>query len=263
VGALPVIPDDTAPPAKAAAVVEGEVARALESLWEEARYRLFHPRRAFTWFSLRRRFDLRFIRPQEVKVLVPRGTIPDCESCTDICCTGPNAVVSLRLADVARLVDHGLDRFIVHDRPPPPPVKAMSWARYEMETSVFARMFPVLARDATGTCRLLDENLRCTAYPAWPVSCARYPYALDALRREVFLAKGCRSHRLVTLDDAPGSVVKLVDASVRAYNERIRDIILVHVALDELHELGLTRFLRLDGRLAKSLARLSSTAPPA
>jgi Fe-S-cluster containining protein len=253
---LPVLHDLAAPPARAANVDDGEVARALENLWREARHRLFHPKRVLTWFSLRRRFDLRFMRPQEVKVLVPRGTVPDCESCTDICCTGPNAVVSLRLADIARLVDKGLDRFIVHERPPAPPVKAMSWARYEMETSVFAQMFPVLARDATGTCLLLDENLRCTAFPAWPVSCARYPYALDALRREVFLAKGCRSHRLVTLDDAPGSVVKLVDASVRAYNERIRDIILVHTALPELHMLGLTRHLRLEGRLARALARL-------
>lgn len=256
---LPVVTEEGASPRRAATAIDGPVTRAIEELTRGARARLARPKNFFTWLSLARRFELRAIRPLEVKVKVPAGTLPDCAACTDVCCTGPNAIVSLRLRDIARLMDRGLAHHVVHDRPATT-TGASTWARYEHETSVFARMFPVLSRDATGTCRLLDEDLQCTAWPDWPLSCARYPYALDALRKEVFLAKGCRSHRMVTLDDPPRSVVKLVDAAVESYNARITDVILLHTALEELASLGLVQHLRLFGSLQKRAARLASPA---
>jgi Fe-S-cluster containining protein len=240
---------------RAYAYEPGTLERALDELWEKARFRLYSPRHLWTWLDLSHRFDLRLIRPQSVKVMVPRGLLPDCESCLELCCTGPNAVVSLRLADIAALEDAGLSHAITHERPSIDD-EDKSWARLENEWSVFSRAFPVLKRDATGTCALLTEDRLCGAYPSWPLSCARYPYAFDALRERVFLAKGCGYHRELSFEDAPGAVRRLVDNAVRAYNERVKDVILLHVALEELHALGLLKHLKLEGRLARRLARL-------
>jgi Fe-S-cluster containining protein len=160
-----------------------------------------------------------------------------------VCCTGPNAIVSLRLRDVARLVDFGFAHHITHERPKTP--DTATWARKENDDSVFASMFPVLTRDVTGTCELLTQTRMCGAYPAWPGSCARYPYALDKLRMKIFYAKGCQSTRTMSADDAPDSVARILRAVVDAYNERIRDIVLVHTARAELEALGLMRFLAL------------------
>jgi Fe-S-cluster containining protein len=245
---------------RAAGHEPGAVESALEELWSRSRYRLYHPKNVWRWLDLRRRFELRFLRASAMRVAVPARLLPDCATCTDICCTGPNAVVSLRLADIAALVDAGLERHVVHERPDAD--GDASWARQEADWSVFHRMFPVLQRDVTGTCALLTEDRMCGAYPAWPLSCARYPYALDVLNSRVFLAKGCESHRLMSADDAPDAVRRLVDAAVRGYNERLRDVILLHVALDELQELDLLRFLQPSrGRWQKRFARAQSHAP--
>ena len=245
----------------------GPVEQALAALWPTARQRLYSLRGVPTWLKLNRRFRLRLVRPRKVKVLVPAGRLPDCEACVELCCTGPNALVSLRLADVARLVDAGLEAFIA-PRSADPSLAAEarsrakpSFARRRLEASVFADMFPVLSRDDTLTCRLLNEDRLCGAHPSWPVSCQRYPYAFDAEHDVVFLAEGCRSHRLISIDDAPDSVARLVNAAVDAYNQRVKDIVLLHVALREVWELGLLRYLELDGALARQAAPWG--APPA
>lgn len=238
---------------------KGEMERALDELWQRARFRLYSPRHLWTWLDLNRRFELSFVRSGQLKVQVPRGLVPDCDSCLEICCTGPNAVVSLRLRDIAALVDAGLEEHITFDRPDAPGDR--SWAALEASWSVFHRTFPVLRRDETGTCALLTDERTCGAWPSWPLSCARYPYAIDVLGRRIFLAKGCGEHRFVTLEDPPGRVRDLVDAAVKSYNERVKDIILLHVALDELCDLGLARFLCLDGRLGrKAERRLAASA---
>ena len=225
----------------------------LEALWKSSRFRLYHPQHLGTFFRLHHRFDLQFVRLSQLHVEIPRGTLPDCESCTNICCTGPNAVVSLRLTDIARLIDVGLENHITFRRPLP--LHNVSWAAQEARWSVFSESFPILKRDKTGTCSLLSENRTCNAYPDWPLSCARYPYALDVLRKRMFLAQGCRSHRFVSIDDAPGKVKELVEATIRGYNERVKDIILLHVALPELLELGFGPYLRLRGKLLKQAER--------
>lgn len=240
---------------RAATHEPGPLERALDELWQKARFRLHSPRYLWTWLELSHRFELRLVRPPSVKVMVPAGTVPDCDACVELCCTGPNAVVSLRLADIAALSDAGLAGAITHERPAQGD-DDKSWARKENEWSVFHRAFPVLKRDATGTCALLTEERLCGAYPSWPLSCARYPYAFDALHGRVFLARGCTSLRQLRYDDAPGTVRRLVDNAVRAYNERVKDIILLHVALEELHALGLLRHLALEGKLARRAARL-------
>jgi hypothetical protein len=228
--------------------VPGPVESALASLWREESARLYRVRNLWTLWRLRRRFSLRLLRASALRVAVPRGQVPDCESCLDLCCTGPHAVVSLRLRDIARLHDRGLTHHITFERPPWTPTNPSvnTWARREAEGSIFARAFPVLTRDATGTCGFLTTDRTCGLWPAWPLSCARYPYALDLQAGVVFYAKGCKSTVMAPFDEAPARTRALVSAVVEAYNARIRDVILLAVARPRLASLGLLAHIKVD-----------------
>lgn len=223
----------------------GPKEQALVELWPIARKRLYRWGFLRKSLSLRRRFQLRLLRLGELKVKVPTGQTPDCESCTELCCTGPNSLVSLRLRDIAALTDAGLARFILRERPAVS-AKNPTWARREADSSVFHQVFPVLLRDATSTCALLTEDRQCGAFPAWPLSCARYPYALDLESRVVFWASGCASSTVLPASEAAPRVRELVRAVVDSYNERVKDVILLHLAREELQEIGLLDHLRLD-----------------
>lgn len=190
------------------------------------------------------------VRLGELRVVIPAGEVPDCESCVELCCTGPNAIVSLRLRDIAALMDAGLEHAIVRrdlDEATRPTGKSgtirHTWARREADSSVFHRAFPVLARDRTHTCALLTEDRRCGAWPAWPLSCARYPYALDLQMKVVFWASGCTSKMTLPVGEAPPRVRTLVRAVVDAYNERVKDIITVSLARAELRDIGVLRHI--------------------
>lgn len=238
----------------------GKIERALLNLSATAADRLRQPKNILRWLSLSREFDLRHIHIGQLSVEVPAGLLPDCGSCLEVCCAGPNAVVSLRLRDIAALMDAGLDGFIGQERPKEGGAQSVS--RAEADGSIFHTAFPVLRRDATGTCALLSEDRTCSAYPAWPLSCARYPYALDYLNRRVFLAKGCTSHkRVYSGNSAPIEVRELLRACVDAYNQRVRDVVLLHVALPELDDLGLLQHLSLPKKLARRLEKLRSAHP--
>jgi Fe-S-cluster containining protein len=220
----------------------GPVEKALAELWKVAQPRVYSLSHWRETIRLLRRFNVRFLRLGELKVVVPYGQVPDCDNCTEICCTGPNAIVSLRLRDVAALVDKGLEQHITASTVRPA-ARDVTWARKEADGSVFHQAFPVLTRDKTGTCTLLNEDRHCGAYPSWPLSCARYPYALDLESKVIFWAKGCRSTQVLPTSEAPPRVRELVRAVVDAYNERLKDVILLHVARKELEEIGLLKYV--------------------
>lgn len=224
---------------------KGPCERALDELWPTARARVWTLRYWRESLHLWRRFHLRPLSLGQLRIAVPSGQVPDCDACTEVCCTGENAVVSLRFRDMARLLDAGLEAHIVmvcasapQDRP------KHSWARREAEASVFGRSFPVLARYTTGTCALLTTERSCGAWPHWPLSCARYPFALDLQRKVIFWARGCGSPTVLAPGEAAPRVRALALAVVEAYNERLRDAVLLAVAHPELEALGLWRFLR-------------------
>lgn len=226
--------------------VPGPTEVALVAVWRDVAPQFYAPRNIITQLRLRRRFDLAPIRLEKLRVAIPTGKVPDCDNCLDVCCTGKNAVVSLRLRDVAVLVDLGRQDLITLERPPPPEKKKATWARREADGSVFHRAFPVLARDATGTCRALSEDRLCGLWPSWPLSCARYPYALDRRHGVIFYAAGCQSTRIAPMSEAPIAVRALVRAVVDAYNERLRDVLLLAFARERLRDLGLLQWVRED-----------------
>lgn len=241
---LPILDDRPSPPTDA----PGPVERALDDAFSIARARLWRPGARVQSFRLWRRFHLELLDLSKVKIKVPRGQVPDCEACTELCCTGENARVSLRLRDVARLMDAG---HASHIKKEPTlddgaTARKKGWARREADSSVFHRVFPVLARDATSTCTFLTEDRLCGAYPAWPLSCARYPYALDLQLRVIFYAKGCGSSMLLPPDEAPLRVRALARAVLDSYNERVRDVVTLALAPDLLARAGLLPHLALE-----------------
>ncbi len=224
--------------------VAGVVETALAALWREQAPRLFQPRAVMKQLRLRRRFDLEPVRLEKLRIAIPTAQVPDCDNCLDVCCAGDHALVSLRLRDIAVLMDVGRTDLMTHDRPPPPPTT--TWARREADGSIFHAAFPVLARDATKTCRALTDDRLCGLWPSWPLSCARYPYALDRRHGVIFYAAGCRSTKLAAVADAPIAVRTLVRAVVDAYNERLRDVLLLAFAREALREHGLLQWIKED-----------------
>src|SRR5262249_47265398 len=87
----------------------GPTLAALDALW--ARYhgswRRLLSRGAITELRLRASFDVDLMSPWRIANKIPKGTIPDCASCDDICCAGIENVVSLRLRDIAVFIDLG------------------------------------------------------------------------------------------------------------------------------------------------------------
>jgi Fe-S-cluster containining protein len=196
-------------------------------------------------FALWRRFHLTPLDLGKVTLKVPAGQVPDCENCEELCCTGPNARVSLRLRDIARLADRGHAAHIVKD-PTLTIDKRAPWARREADESVFHRVFPALERDKTGTCTFLTEDRTCGAWPDWPLSCARYPYALDLQLKVIFYAKGCASTQTLAPHEAPPRVRALARAVIDSYNERIKDVVTLALAPELLADAGLLDALAIE-----------------
>ena len=222
----------------------------LQHLWQKSRYKLYYPSHWRLHLFLRRHYDLQILKPKDVSVAEPHGLAPDCDNCTFLCCTGPNSEVSLRLLDIAKLVDSGFENYITHERVQTINLRQstqnLSSARQTLLDSTFGQIFPVLKRDKYGSCQLLDKNLKCQAWPNWPLSCARYPYALSVHNCAIFYAKGCRSTKVLPYKLASNKAKSLVRAALESYNERIRDIVLLHVAKPELQELGLLKYLKME-----------------
>ena len=222
----------------------GEVARGLEALWRTVTARpLWLPPNFFRYLRLSRNVDTRRVRRDQVRVTAPPQQLPHCRACSEICCIGKNNTVSLRLVDTATLIDLDREGLMTTEKPVFTAAELRaSPARATLVGSPAYRRLPVMGQDEQGRCRALTDDNRCSLYPNWPVSCARFPYALDLQAGEIFDSKRCASHQQATREDL-GRINGMVDATLAAYNERIRDCILLEYAPEGLQKLGIARFL--------------------
>ncbi len=219
----------------------GATSEGLEAVWrryESAWKRLLSPR-AITELQLRASFDIDLIAPWRIANKIPKGTIPDCASCDDICCAGLENVVSLRLVDVAMLID--IDRTDLMSKQKPNFPKA--WLRtrpmlYELVGSELWRALPVMRQVGEHRiCAALTPDLRCGIHPSWPTSCERFPYTLSAARRQVTWGTRCPSKQLGPEHEQRSE--QLFQSSIVAYNERVKDAVLLAHAREELDALGI------------------------
>ena len=155
---------------------------ALDKLWQEVSSKpLYAPRTFSKYLKLRWKMSLRQVDAKQVEVIAPLGKVNDCSSCTDICCVGPHSTVSLRLQDIAALIDLGRDDLITMEKPDfPEHTRAKRSALRKTLASTGWRTFPVLKKDSMGACAALGRDGQCGLFPHWPLSCARFPYSLHS-----------------------------------------------------------------------------------
>jgi Fe-S-cluster containining protein len=197
----------------------------------------------FGWFRnvrLARRVSLRALQASDVTVEAEEARVPTCEGCPNSCCRGPGTGISLRLADVARLVDAGLGWAVA---------KTQSWeddhyardpALREHEARDSQRRFPSLRRRADGACVFLDEAERCAIHSIRPLACRAFPYRLDETRTRVHFSGRCASSRA---DGQAADVDEMVGAVLELYNAKVRDLVVLTHGRRELRRLGLSRYL--------------------
>ncbi len=219
--------------------------QALQQLWQQVAARpLWAPPNFWRYVQLRWRLRLKPLDPTQVTHVGSLAKVNACASCTNLCCVGPQATVLLRLQDVAMLQDVGrldmlsqnkprFDEALLRQRPAlRRQVRSQAW-----------EIFPVLRQDSMFACAALATSGRCTLYPHWPLSCARFPYSLRPAEEETFYSRRCQSFWVDPPLEARG--LQMAQAAVAAYNERIMDAILLAYAPAELKALGLLQHLQL------------------
>jgi Fe-S-cluster containining protein len=230
-------------PSSAAAPQALPTVRALEALWQEVASRpLWAPPHLLRFLRLRWRMRLQLLDPARTTLVTPVGKINHCSDCSDSCCIGVHSTVLLGLRDIATLVDVGRTGLITRRKP------AFSEAaragrpglRRHLASEAWRR-FPVLAQNSFGACEALDVAGRCTLFPHWPMSCARFPMALHLEALEVFYSRRCRSFRIHPAAAKKAERIQL--AAVASYNERIKDAVLLAYAPARLRDLGLMQHL--------------------
>lgn len=238
---LPIVP---ATPMAARKLGPMPVTEGLRALWQEVSQKpLWAPPHFFDYLKLRRRLKLRLLRPEAMRVVAPEGKLNDCTACTDMCCTGVRSTVLLRLVDIAQLIDLGRENLMTHRKPQFTRAQLAQNPSLRRQTASEAwQRFPVLKQNAFGACEALSQEGLCTLYPHWPMTCARFPYALHVDTQQVVYAKRCQAFFIHPRQKA--EVTKMQVAAVAAYNERIKDAILLAYAPKRLLQLGIMSYLK-------------------
>jgi len=241
-----VLPIANQPTAAVSMPTQWPTVRGLEKIWNEIQQRpLWAPPNFWRYLQLRYQMRLKLLNPKDSHVLIPTGKINDCSSCLDNCCIGPRSTVLLRLRDIAHLIDMNCQHLISAQKPSFSAEQLQQ--RPALRRQVYSRswaIFPVLKQNSFGACAALDAHGHCTIHPHWPLSCERFPYALDLDPQEIIYSPRCRSFWIHPKAKQHASAMSI--AAVSAYNERIKDMILLSYCQQPLQSLGLTQYLRLD-----------------
>ncbi len=220
---------------------------ALDALWREISATPFYaPPNLWRYLKLRWRVRLCMVDPARIVVLAPPGKVNDCRSCTELCCVGRHGTVTLRLRDIATLLDIGRTDLITAQKPAFAKTELAGRPALRLQLASRAwTLFPVLARQGPlDACAALTPEGRCDLHPHWPLSCARFPYALHADEKEVFYSQRCDAYWI--RPDAEAHVQSMVTAAVDCYNERVKDLVLLAYARERLAELELLDHLQLS-----------------
>ena len=216
---------------------------ALDALWREVSAKpLWAPGRFVTYLKLRRRVRLKMMQSEKLRVVAPPGKVNDCSACTDVCCVGPKSTVLLTLHDIATLRDLGRDNLMTLEKPVFTEQQQRERPALKRQLASHAwSVFPVLRQNSLGACEALHHDGKCTLFPHWPLTCERFPYALNVEAEEIFYSQRCDSFWI--RQDRQHRVERMTVASVAAYNARIKDWVLLTYAPQRIAALGLTRFL--------------------
>lgn len=185
-------------------------------------------------FSFRHR--LRVLDEAQVADGVPAHQVPACAACESKCCANPRSLVSLRLLDVARLRDAGLEHAIASSDPKDAPNDEVRAAIEKVQHLDTWHRFPMLQKRSDGRCVLLDEHGRCSAYDARPLQCRAFPFLLANDLRSVSWAESCRFMRH---DGTASERAWSRRAAFDSYHEKLKDLLTLLHASDVIEERGL------------------------
>lgn len=215
----------------------------LNTLWEEIKTKRFFRLKSFLLdLFLTFKYDLRMIDPKNVKLNMDPIQVPDCKTCPKNCCRGVENTVSLRLIDIARLIDAGLsdyidkdNKIVIEDELAEKHPKILRNIRSDTW-----RKFPVLKR-VNDICPLRDKDNKCTIYDVRPLTCRRYPYTLMDNLKEIRFSKHCINPK--NIDALNDYAKEHFVTAIQVYNEKVKDLILIYHAKKELQDIGLSKYL--------------------
>lgn len=216
----------------------------LNKVWTEISSRkLFKFKNFFQDLVLLQKYDLRFIDPKRLALQFNQKLLPDCANCPENCCHGAENTVSLRLIDIARLLDANLAEAIDLDN------QSFRQDRY-FKTNPQAlrfvsndswKFFPVLKR-VNNICPYLGKDNRCSIYKHRPITCRRFPYIIASDKKNIIFSQKCYKTKFANNKEQQETLLK---AAIDSYNEKIKDLILLHYARKELSKIGLTKYLNI------------------
>ncbi len=219
----------------------------LHALWDEVRTnRLFKPRYFLTNLYVFNKYSLQLVDPVKVKNTMAPLKVPDCTTCIHNCCHGVENTVSLRLIDIARLLDAGLADMIdlnnrVHIEKEILRKHPGIAANIQSDTW---RKFPVLRR-VNDICPKLGKDNKCTIYGARPLTCRRYPFMLKDDLKAVTVSTYCKNLVVHAGNWGDENVQELFLSAIDSYNEKVKDLILIYYAKKELEDLKIGKYLSL------------------
>ena len=220
----------------------------LDALWSQVSARpVLLSRRWLRQIRLSRLVQTQPLGSHAVQRLVSPRRINECSECLDTCCVGKKSTVLLHLRDIASLLDGQHANLMTQDKPTFTVEERASSPALERHVSSMAwRVFPILKQNSFYACSALNEDGRCTLYPKWPLSCERFPVAFNLDAEELFLSSRCASTRVIETEQESERLQEMESGAVAAYNERIKDFMLLTHAPDTLRNLGITKYLNLS-----------------
>ena len=218
------------------------VTNKLIRLWEFKKkflkFQIIEPIRSFL---LHRRYDIRLLKLEDIeKIDIEEYQVPTCQFCKENCCRGYVNIVTLRLIDIARLIDLGLQEAITLEKPPRDVFK-MTKARRNFFKSELWKRFPILKQKEDGSCYFLDEQNRCVIYDYAPLICKKFPFTLSQDKKEIFYSPKCKTYSISIANK--DKFYEHINAVIEHYNEMIKDLVLIYHAKKELKYLGLDKYL--------------------
>ncbi len=178
------------------------------------------------------------IGPADVTLSVGMGDVfpvPDCRGCEGRCCAQR---LDLKLFDIARFMDNGLDEFIQGTFE-----SYMEHTRSVLDGGPGVKQpFPYIAPPAESTyCRFLNEDHVCSIYEVRMCSCRTFPLAVVGDKDGNVSIQWFGDQCKIVSDEI--SFWRLVDNAVQNWNEGVITRILLMNARDQLRELGFGKYL--------------------
>ncbi len=162
--------------------------------------------------------------------------VPDCRNCEGTCCAQK---LDLRLYDIARFMDHGLDEYIEGTFD--------SFMEYYVQGIDVKQPFPYITPlDGSIYCRFLDKKHECGIYKARMSSCRAFPLGIvkdeDGNMSLQWFGDQC------SMSFNESRFWQLVNNAILNWNEGIKNQLLLLNARDYLRDMGFDKYLGDENR---------------